>query len=127
MSSKTDKFVLWFDELGNQDVPLVGGKSASLGEMTSKTKVPVPYGFATTALAYRYFMEQTGLDKKSAEILKELVDPEDTRTLQKVGRALRETIVKASMPKDLEREISDAYQELARRTKIKEPFVAVRS
>ncbi|MCJ7610462.1 phosphoenolpyruvate synthase [Candidatus Bathyarchaeota archaeon] len=127
MSSKTDKFVLWFDELGNQDVPLVGGKSASLGEMTSKTKVPVPYGFATTALAYRYFMEQTGLDRKSAEILKELVDPEDTRTLQKVGRALRETIVKASMPKDLAREISDAYQELARRTKIKEPFVAVRS
>ena len=127
MSTKADKFVLWFDELGNKDVPLVGGKSASLGEMTSKTKVPVPYGFATTALAYRHFLEGTHLDVKLKEILKELVDPNDTRTLQKVGKAIRATIVQAEMPEDLAKEIRAAYTELSKRSGIKEPFVAVRS
>lgn len=127
MSSKADKFILWFDELGNTDVPLVGGKSASLGEMTSKTKVPVPYGFATTAKAYRYFIEATHLDVKLKEILKELVDPNDTKTLQKVGKEIRETIVKVTVPKDLAKEIREAYRELAKRSGIKKPFVAVRS
>lgn len=127
MSSKADKFILWFDELGNKDVPLVGGKSASLGEMTSKTKVPVPYGFATTVLAYRHFITETRLDAKLREILKELVDPNDTRTLQKVGRAIRETIVKVNMPEDLAKDIQAAYRELAKRSGIKKPFVAVRS
>ena len=55
-------FVLWFDELRRADVALVGGKSSSLGELTSQTKVPVPYGFATTAEGYRHFMHATGLD-----------------------------------------------------------------
>jgi pyruvate,water dikinase len=55
---KDKKFLLWFEELERKDVPIVGGKSASLGEMTSKTDVPVPYGFATTAYAYRYFIER---------------------------------------------------------------------
>jgi pyruvate,water dikinase len=127
MSTKADKFILWFDELGNKDVPLVGGKSASLGEMTSKTKVPVPYGFATTALAYRHFLEETHLDVKLKEILKELVDPNDTRTLQKVGKAIRATIVQAEMPEDLVEDIRAAYTELSKRSGIKEPFVAVRS
>jgi len=127
MSSKTDRFILWFDELGNKDVPLVGGKSASLGEMTSKTKVPVPYGFATTAKAYRHFIKETGLDSKLKEILMELVDPNDTKTLQKVGRTIRETIVNATIPEDLARQIREAYSELSRRSGVKEPFVAVRS
>jgi pyruvate,water dikinase len=127
MSTRADKFVLWFDELGNKDVPLVGGKSASLGEMTSKTKVPVPYGFATTAVAYRHFIEKTHLDVKLREVLKELVDPNDTRTLQKVGKACRATIVEAEMPEDLAEEIRLAYSELSKRSGIKEPFVAVRS
>ena len=60
MSSRENANVLWFDELHREDVNLVGGKSSSLGEMTSAMDVPVPYGFATTARAYRYFMEQTG-------------------------------------------------------------------
>mgnify|MGYP003834392597 FL=1 len=54
---KENQFLLWFDELERSDVSIVGGKSSSLGEMTSKTDVPVPYGFATTAYAYRYFLE----------------------------------------------------------------------
>src|SRR4030066_301065 len=122
--SKEEKFVLWFDELGKNEGALVGGKSASLGEMTSKTKVPVPYGFATTAKAYRHFLQENGLDAKVEEILKELTDPDNTRTLQKVGRTIRETIVKAEMPEDLVQEIREAYRELASRSKIEEPFVA---
>ena len=53
---RENAFVLWFDELHRKDVDLVGGKSSSLGELTSSTKVPVPYGYATTAAGYRHFM-----------------------------------------------------------------------
>ena len=54
--SKETAMILWFDELEIKDVPLVGGTSASLGEMTTKTQVPFPYGFATTAEASRIFL-----------------------------------------------------------------------
>ncbi len=129
---KEKRFVLWFDEIGKEEVPLVGGKSASLGEMTSKTRVPVPYGFATTASAFRLFIQKAGLEKKIAGILAELKDPEDTPTLQKVGAQVRKAIIQASMPKELADEIADAYRKLTQRyqkdAKTKElPFVAVRS
>lgn len=62
--------VLWFDQLHRKDVNLVGGKSSSLGEMTSSMDVPVPYGFATTASAYREFMDKTGLITNSLLKLK---------------------------------------------------------
>lgn len=127
MSSKKGKFVLWFEEIGIEDVPIVGGKSASLGEMIRKVGVPVPYGFATTAEAYRYYIRANKLDEKMAEILKELTDPNDTQTLQKVGARIRELIASADMPKDLEEEIVKAYEELAERIGEKNPFVAVRS
>lgn len=129
---KEKKFVLWFDELGREEVPLVGGKSASLGEMTSKTKVPVPYGFATTAEAFRYFISQNKLEGRVAKVLAELKDPEDTRTLQKVGAEIREMIKKAPTPKKLRDEIVSAYKELTKRyqkdARTRElPYVAVRS
>ncbi|MBS7624436.1 phosphoenolpyruvate synthase [Candidatus Bathyarchaeota archaeon] len=127
MSEKKGKYVLWFDEIGMEDVPLVGGKSASLGEMTRRTGVPVPYGFATTAEAYRYYIRANKLDEKIAEILKDLKDPNDTQTLQRVGARIRSLIASAEMPKDLEEEIVKAYEELARRIGERDPFVAVRS
>ena len=65
MDQRKNANVLWFDELKREDVDLVGGKSSSLGELTSGTNVPVPYGFATTASAYRYFMKVTGLNEKN--------------------------------------------------------------
>jgi len=77
--------MLWFEQIKKEDVPLVGGKSASLGEMTSKTKVPVPYGFALTADAYRLFVKENKLEEKIATTLSRLKDPNDTATLQKVG------------------------------------------
>src|SRR3990170_3941055 len=119
--------MLWFDEIGKQDVPLVGGKSASLGEMTSKTNVPVPYGFALTADAYRLFLSENRLEKKIAEALSSLKDPNDTATLQKVGAEIRKMISSAPMPKELEREIVQGYEELGAHEKVKNPFVAIRS
>ncbi|HID17609.1 TPA: phosphoenolpyruvate synthase, partial [Candidatus Bathyarchaeota archaeon] len=127
MSKEGDKFVLWFDEISKEDTPLVGGKSASLGEMVQKTRAPVPYGFATTASAYRHFIKEAGLREKIKEVLEELKDPNDTRTLQKVGKAIRSLIVSAKMPKDLEEEIKSAYRELSKRLNEEGPFVAVRS
>jgi len=125
--SADKKFVLWFDEIGMEDVPLVGGKSASLGEMTRRTGVPVPYGFATTAEAYRYYLRANNLDEKIAKILGEIKDPNDTRILQSVGSRIREMIATAKMPSDLEKAILNAYNSLAEKVGDKEPFVAVRS
>ena len=110
-----------------EDVPRVGGKSASLGEMTRRTGVPVPYGFATTAEAYRYFIKANKLDEKMAALLSEIKDPNDTRTLQSVGARIRELIESAEMPKDLEQAIVNAYNALAEKVGVKDPFVAVRS
>jgi pyruvate,water dikinase len=127
MPTKNEKFVLWFDELGKDQVALVGGKSASLGEMTQKTKVPVPYGFATTAHAYRYLIKEAKLDGKIADVMRELVDPNDTKTLQKVGKTIRTLIVESKMPKDLHDEIVAAYKQLAKKSGDPKPYVAIRS
>ena len=126
-TSKQKALMLWFDEIQKEDVPFVGGKSAGLGEMTSKTKVPVPYGFALTAEAYRLFLRKNGLDEKIAEIIKSLTDPDDTETLQKVGAKIRRLISSAPMPEELAKVIKIAYEELSARQNVKNPLVAVRS
>lgn len=127
MDTRENKYVLWFDELRREDVALVGGKSSSLGELTSATHVPVPYGYATTAHAYRYFMEATGTNKKIHELLDQLDDVEDSAELRDVCAKIREAIVAAEMPEDLADAIGDAYEELAKKTGHADPFVAVRS
>lgn len=127
MDKRENAYVLWFDELRREDVALVGGKSSSLGELTSATHVPVPYGYATTANAYRYFMEATGTNKKVHELLDQLDDVEDSAELRDVCAKIRETIVSAEMPADLADAIGDAYEELAEKTGHADPFVAVRS
>ena len=121
------RLVLWFNEIGKNDVPLVGGKTASLGEMTCKTKVPVPYGFALTADAYRLFLHENHLEEKIAEILSRLKDLNDTKTLQRVGAEIRELITTAPIPETLRKAIEEAYAQLALHEKVKEPFVAIRS
>ena len=120
-------YVLWFDELHRKDVALVGGKSSSLGELTTSTGVPVPYGYATTAHAYRYFMETTGQNKKIHELLEDLTDVEDSVELHEVCTKIRESIASAEMPEDLAKAIGDAYEELAQKVNEKDPYVAVRS
>ena len=70
---KLDQFILWFNEIGIEDVPLVGGKNASLGEMyqkLTKKKVNIPNGFAVTAQAYRYFIEEEHLNEKIQSLSK---------------------------------------------------------
>ena len=120
-------FVLWFDELRREDVALVGGKSSSLGELTSQTSVPVPYGFATTAEGYRHFMRETGLDEKIKELLQGLTDVEDPIQLRSVTAAVREAICAADMPADLAEAIRASYAELGKKVGEDNPFVAVRS
>lgn len=127
MGNNGNAYVLWFEELRRADVGIVGGKSSSLGELTSQTKVPVPYGYATTADAYRYFMEKSGQNEKIHELLKSLKDVEDSVELQEVCLKIRQSIVAAEMPKDLARAIGDAYDELSVKVGTKDPYVAVRS
>lgn len=115
MDARENAYVLWFDELHRKDVNLVGGKSSSLGELTTSTGVPVPYGYATTAHAYRYFMEATGQNKKIHELLQGLDDVEDSVELHEVCTKIRESIVSAEMPEDLAQQIGDAYEELAKK------------
>lgn len=126
----SEKFILWFDEIGMEDVPRVGGKSASLGEMT-KAEVPVPYGFTTTAYAYEFFIQHSTLEPVLEKFLKELKDPEDTEMLQKVGKSIRKSIEKAEMPKEIETAIRKAYEKLTKKYQQEggsgEPYVAVRS
>lgn len=124
---REEAFVLWFDELKREDVALVGGKSSSLGEMTSSTNVPVPYGFATTAYGYRYFMQKTGLEDKIRTALDALDDVENSVLLRQVTASIREMICQAPMPDELAEAIRNAYIELGKKAGEVNPFVAVRS
>ncbi len=121
-------FVKWFDELGIDDVPLVGGKNASLGEMIRNLKakgVNVPSGFAITAYAYKYMIEKAGIDKKIREILEGL-DTHDVKNLQERGKKIRELIKNTKCPTELEDEIKKYYREMEK-TYGKNVDVAVRS
>ncbi len=123
------KFVYFFNELGIKDVPRVGGKNASLGEMYGnliKKGLRVPNGFATTAEAYNYFLESTGLKKQIKEILKGL-DTKDVKDLMRRGAEIRKIIIAAELPKDFTKAIIDAYRRLSLSYKKKNIDVAVRS
>ena len=124
---KEEQFLLWFEQLERKDVDIVGGKSSSLGEMTAKTDIPVPYGFATTAYAYRYFIKESGLEEKMRSILSELTDVENSALLRDVSARLRDAIMAEKMPQDLQDAIGAAYVELGKRVGEENPYVAVRS
>ena len=124
---KEKQFLLWFEQLEREDVAIVGGKSSSLGEMTAKVDVPVPYGFATTAHAYRYFFEKSGLDNEVRELVGELTDVENSALLRDVCARIRQAILDKEMPQDLQEAIAAAYEELGKKMNIDQPYVAVRS
>ncbi|MEM0100238.1 MAG: phosphoenolpyruvate synthase [Desulfurococcaceae archaeon] len=113
MSGKENRFVLWLDEVRKEDVPLVGGKNANLGEMLA-AGIPVPPGFAVTAYAFRYFLEKTGLGEKIYGMLKNL-DVNNTKELEETTRKIREMILSQPMPPEVEEEIKKYYFELARK------------
>ncbi len=121
--------ILWFKELGIKDVPLVGGKNASLGEMYNNLLskgVNLANGFATTSGAYFYFLEQSGLKQKIEEILKGF-DCHDLKALQQKGKQVRELILAATLPQDLQDDIVAAYKELSVLYNTSNVDVAVRS
>ncbi len=108
------EYVLWYQELGMQDVPRVGGKNASLGEMISNLAnagVTVPGGFATTADAFNEFLEQSGLNARIYAVLDEL-DVEDVNALAKAGSEIRQWIIDTPFQSELDSAIRAAYQTL---------------
>ncbi|MDW2101756.1 MULTISPECIES: phosphoenolpyruvate synthase [unclassified Vibrio] len=108
------KNTLWFNGLSMDDVDKVGGKNASLGEMVSNLAnagVSVPNGFATTSYAFNQFLDHEGLDERIHQLLDEL-DVEDVEALRKTGANIRQWVLEAPFPADLEQEIRENYQEL---------------
>ncbi|NJR16371.1 MAG: phosphoenolpyruvate synthase [Calothrix sp. CSU_2_0] len=113
-SSKEQAFILWFDEVGIKDISLVGGKNASLGEMIQQLKpqgVNVPLGFATTACAYRYFIESAGIEEQLRKLFYDL-NVEDVSNLKQRGEKARELLINTPFPQDLQDAIAFSYQQL---------------
>ena len=103
--SKKESFILWFKDIGIEDVELVGGKNAALGEMFSQLTplgLNIPNGFALTASAYRYFLEKTGLEEQIKKILTNL-DTHNIKNLQEKGKAVRNLILAKDLPPDLKK------------------------
>ncbi len=114
-TGKEEKFILWFEEIGIDDIPIVGGKNASLGEMLralSSQGVQVPNGFAITAAAYRHFLERAGIAKSIDQILKGL-DTHDLEDLARRGKKVRDLIMEVPFPSALMAEIYRNYERLA--------------
>ena len=106
--------VIWFNQLGINDIAKVGGKNASLGEMISQLSglgIKVPDGFATSADAYRKFLAQQDLDEKIRHRLDEL-NTDDVAELIDAGAEIRQWIIDTPFPDDLLAEVSEAYQHL---------------
>ena len=122
-------FILWFKEISIRDVPLVGGKNASLGEMFQKVAskgINVPDGFAITAAAYQYFIQKAGLLEKIKECLKGL-DTHNMEDLKRRGAEVRSLIRSATLPSELSEQIVTSYRKLSQKYGMEELDVAVRS
>jgi len=117
--NKGQKAVVWFNEVTKQDIAIVGGKGANLGEMTN-AGIPVPPGFIVTAGAYFDFIEKSGIQNKIKALLSP-VDVHDSRQLQDAAAEVQQLISGAAMPPETAREIEKAYVEMGR------GLVAVRS
>jgi pyruvate, water dikinase len=116
-TSREQALILWFEEVGTQDVGLVGGKNSSLGEMIQQLTpqgINVPTGFATTAYAFRHFIESAGLDKKLRELFRDL-DVNNVQNLQEKGKKARRLILNTPFPSDLSNAITIAYRRLCER------------
>ncbi len=124
-----NKFIKFFNELSIKDVPQVGGKNASLGEMYRKLTnkgLRIPNGFATAAYSYDYFLESSGLKEKIKKTLKGL-DTHNTRDLVARGAKIRKMIIEAEFPTNFSKAIVKAYRKLSAQSKVKNLDVAVRS
>lgn len=128
MARKTKRYVRWFETLRSTDVPLVGGKNASLGEMIGSLKgngIRVPDGFATTAEAYWKYVEANALKDKMQFYLDEWA--KGTKSLEQTGKSIRRLFLHGDFPGEIAGAITEAYKELCRRYQVEEADVAVRS
>lgn len=117
--------VVWAQNIGKEDIPLVGGKGANLGEMIS-IGLPVPPAFVVSAPAFHAFLRDSGVaDKLFGELRK--LDVEEPKALREAAEHAKELVLKAKMPPALEQQIREAYRSLAKSENVKEPLVAVRS
>ena len=117
---KAQALVLWFEDVGMDDVSLVGGKNASLGEMIQQLTpkgINVPGGFATTAYAYLYFIQQAGLEPKLRQLFADL-DVESLSNLRSRGKQARALILNTPFPEELNSAITKAYSQLCQRYSI---------
>ncbi len=122
-------FLVWLDEVGIEDISLVGGKNASLGEMIrnlSSLGVNVPYGFVVTSEAYYEFIRYNRLEGEIKKILQGL-DPKNVEDLARRGHLIRELIKGGEFPREIEEGIKDYYQKLSERYGSFAIDVAVRS
>ncbi len=123
-----EKELLWFEEVGKDNIAEVGGKNANLGEMIRELKskgIPVPDGFATTAKAYYTFLEANNLTSRIEEQLEDLRN--NKKQLHEVGSTIRQMFADAEFPSDLAESIKVSYRELGKRYKTQNVSVAVRS
>jgi len=121
-------FILWFDEIANDAVPVVGGKNASLGEMANKLRqrgIDVPDGFATTSAAYWKFIDANDLRPLIQRLTRQL--DAGKSTLAQVGSEIRSAFLRADWPPELAEAISTAYRNLNAKLKRTDADVAVRS
>ncbi|MEZ0271865.1 MAG: PEP/pyruvate-binding domain-containing protein, partial [Methylophilaceae bacterium] len=122
--------VLWFEQIRLDDLPRVGGKNASLGEMYQTLTghgVKIPNGFAITAQAYWHFIDKSNLRGRMRTLLSRVDAHSDVRTLQETGESLRELLLEAPLPEDLEKAVLEAYAKLSAGYGRKDVDVAVRS
>jgi len=122
-----EKLIVWFEDMGKGDIPIVGGKVANLGEML-QARIPVPPGFAVTAQAYQKFITETGIDEKIYKAIEETVtDIEIPSQFEEASKKVRKIIETTPMPNEIEEAIKRAYKKLSKRTKSTKVLVAVRS
>src|SRR3989338_6614485 len=127
--STTRRFIIPFGSLTIRDIPIVGGKNASLGEMVrtlSAKGVKVPNGFAVTAQAYRLFFRETGLSRLVPKLMKGL-DTSNMKQLTMVGESVRRAVRRAPLPAALQRAVVSQYRKLSLSYKTKNLSVAVPS
>jgi pyruvate,water dikinase len=128
-AKKTNEQLLWFEEITLKDLPKVGGKNASLGEMIrhlTSRGIKVPEGFAITTKAFAEFVDNSALEGKINAALKGL-DPDNPSDVAERGKKVRKMFLESAFPPELQREIEYGYWELGRKLNIPNPSVAIRS
>ena len=119
----TEDSVVWLEEVGKEDIAIVGGKGASLGEML-RAELPVPTGFAVTAQAFRRFIDETGINDELFGSLE--VDVDNADILRNAEKKAKKILMDAKMPQDIDNSIRSKYREMCKKEG-EEVFVAVRS